>query len=121
MAGWASGKRLVSASGNATTALSTTSAHGLPRVSYSNGSSIQSPSYQPLITRTCSPRGVRGLRDEDELRVERQRDVPDQAAKELVPDHAGGPFRNGAKQIPAAELRLRLTDVGERTQYPGRC
>ena len=57
IAGLASGKRLVSASGNATTACSTTSAHGLPRVSYSNGSSIQSPSYQPLSTRTCSPLG----------------------------------------------------------------
>ena len=57
MAGLASGKRLVRASGNATTALSTTSAHGLPSVSYSNGSSIQAPSYQPLTTRTCLPSG----------------------------------------------------------------
>jgi hypothetical protein len=57
IAGLASGKRFVSSSGNATTARSTTSAHGLPCVSYSNGSSSQPPSYQPLITRTCSPVG----------------------------------------------------------------
>ena len=57
IAGFASGKRVVSASGNATTARSTTSAHGLPRVSYAKGSSIQSPAYQPLTTRTCCPVG----------------------------------------------------------------
>ena len=76
-------------------------------VSYSNGSSIQSPSYQPLTTRTCSPSGSRGLRDERELRVERQRDVTDQAAKELVSDRTRGPLGNGAKQVPAAEPRAR--------------
>src|SRR3954468_9429566 len=57
IAGLAPGKRWVSASGKATTSRSTTSAHGLPLVSYSNGSSIQPPSYQPLTTRTCCPLG----------------------------------------------------------------
>ena len=57
IAGLAPGKRSVKASGKATTDRSTTSAHGFPCVSYSNGSSIQSPWYQPLSTRTCSPFG----------------------------------------------------------------
>ena len=59
IAGFASGKSFVSSSGNATTDFSTTSAQGLPRVSYSNGSSIQSSSNQPLNTRTWSPVGSR--------------------------------------------------------------
>ena len=111
IAGLASGKRSVSASGKATTYRSTTSAHGLPRVSYSNGSSIQSSSYQPLSTRTCSPAGSDGLRDERELRVERQRDVADKAAKELVSDRTCGSFGNGAEQVPAAEPRAGAVDV----------
>ena len=49
-------------------------------------------------------RRVRGLCDEGELRAERQRDVTDQAAKELVPDRTRGSLGNGAKQVPAAEL-----------------
>ena len=57
IAGLAPGKRLVSASGKATTSRSTTSAHGLPSVSYSNGSAIQPPSNQPLMTSTCAPVG----------------------------------------------------------------
>ena len=118
MAGLASGKRFVSASGNATTALSTTSAQGLPSVSYSNGSSIQAPSYQPLTTRTWSPVGIAGLRDEGELRVERQRDMTDQTAKELVADRARGPFGNGAKQVPAAEARVGLVGVDVKRHDP---
>ena len=118
IAGFASGKRLVSSSGNATTAWSTTSAHGLPRVSYSNGSSSQSPSYQPLITRTCSPSGVAGLCDEGELRVERQRDVTDQATQELVPDRTRGPFGDRAKQVPAAKTRIGLVCMDRRRHEP---
>ena len=52
---WSSGKRSTSASGNATNAFSTASAHGSPCVSYSNGSSMKPPSYQPATTRTCAP------------------------------------------------------------------
>ena len=51
------GEALVSASGKATTVPLHHQRARLARVSYSNGSSIQSPSNQPLITRTCSPPG----------------------------------------------------------------
>ena len=118
IAGLASGKRVVSASGKATTDRSTTSAHGLPSVSYSNGSSIQSPSNQPLMHLHVLARRVRRLRDERELRVERQRDVADQAAEELVADRTRGSLGNGAKQIPAAEPRAGPVDVDVRRHEP---
>jgi hypothetical protein len=42
---------------------------------------------------------VRGLGDERELRVERQRDVPDKATKELVSDSTCRSFGNCAEQV----------------------
>jgi hypothetical protein len=44
--------------------------------------------------------GVRGLGDERELRVERHREVTDEALEELVADRARGPFGDSAKQVP---------------------
>ena len=57
---------------------------------------------------------VAGLRDEGEPGVERQRDMPDQAAEELVSDHTSRPFGKGGQQIPAARLHAGLVGVGER-------
>ena len=62
--------------------------------------------------------GVGGLGDEGELRVERQRDVADQAAKELVADRARGALGDGAKQVAAAEPRVGLVGVDERRHEP---
>jgi hypothetical protein len=61
---------------------------------------------------------VRGLGDEGELRVERQRDVTDEAAQELVPDRPRGPFGHGAQQLPAAQARSRPLGVDERRHVP---
>jgi hypothetical protein len=55
--------------------------------------------------------GVRGLRDEGELRVERERDVTNQATQELVADRAGGALGKGAEQVPVAEPRTGLIGV----------
>ena len=118
IAGLASGKRLVSASGNATTAWSTTSAHGLPsRV-------VLERLVHPVAVVPAADHpdvlavGLGGLGDEGELRVERERDVTDEAAKELVADRARGPLGDRAKQIPAAETRAGLVCVGERRHDP---
>jgi hypothetical protein len=32
--------------------------------------------------------------------------MPNQAAKELLPNHTGSPFGDGAKEVAAAELRV---------------
>ena len=62
--------------------------------------------------------GLAGLGDEGELRVERERDVTNEAAKELVADRSRGPLGNRAKQIPAAEARIGLVCVGKRRHDP---
>jgi hypothetical protein len=62
--------------------------------------------------------GIARLGDEGELRVERQRDVTDQAAKELVADRARGPFGNDAEQVPAAEARVGLVGVDVKRHDP---
>jgi len=61
---------------------------------------------------------VVGLGDEGELRVERERDVPDEPAKELVPDGSGGALADRAQQIPAAEPRSGLIGVDGRWHEP---
>jgi len=61
---------------------------------------------------------VVGLGDERELRVERQRDVADEAAKELVADGSGGALGDRAEQIPAAEPRSGLIGVDGRWHEP---
>jgi hypothetical protein len=65
--------------------------------------------------------GVRGLRDEHELRVERHRDVTDQLAKEGIPDRTRGSLRNRAKQVPAGESRTGPVgvDVERHDPLPG--
>ena len=60
------------------------------------------------------PVRVGGLCDEGELGPERERDVADQAAKELVSDRTRGALGNGAKQVPAAGPCIAVVDVGER-------
>jgi hypothetical protein len=60
--------------------------------------------------------GITRLCDERELRVERQGDVTDQAAKELVSDRTGGSLRNGAEQIPAAGSRTGALSLDVRRQ-----
>jgi hypothetical protein len=55
-----------------------------------------------------------GLRDESQLRVERERDVTHQAAKELVADGARRPLGHRAEQIAAAEPHMSLVGGGER-------
>jgi hypothetical protein len=44
--------------------------------------------------------------------------VTHQAAKELVADGTRGPLGHSAKQVPAAEPRIRLVCVGERRHEP---
>ena len=102
IAGLASGKRCVSASGNATTDRSTTSAHGLPSVSYSNGSSIQSSSYQPLSTRTCSPLGSVASATKANFASNASATWRTEAAEELVSDCACGSLGNRAEEVAAA-------------------
>ena len=63
-------------------------------------------------------RGVRGLGDEGELRVERQRDVTDQPANELVTDRTSGSLGHCAKQIAVADSRATRVDVGRRRHEP---
>jgi len=62
--------------------------------------------------------GLGGLCDEGELRIERERDVTDQAAKELVADRTRCPLGDSAKQVPAAKARIGLVCVGERRHEP---
>ena len=64
------------------------------------------------------PARVRCLRDERELRIERQRHVTDQAAEELVPDRTRGSLGNGAEQVPARESRTGEVDVNVRRHEP---
>ena len=52
--------------------------------------------------------GLGGLCDEGELRVERHRDMTDEAAKELVADRARRPLGDSAQQIAAAKTRAGL-------------
>ena len=111
IAGLAPGKRVVSASGKATTSRSTTSAHGLPSrvvLEWLAHPVALEPAADHLHVR---PGRVRRLGDERELRVERQRDVMDQAAQELVANRARGSLGNGAEQVPAAEPRAGTVDV----------
>ena len=62
--------------------------------------------------------GITGLGDERKLRVEGQRDVTDEAVKELVSDGTCRSLRNRAEQIPAARSRLGPMSVDVRRQKP---
>src|SRR5829696_360237 len=57
IAPWSSGKWRTRPSGKETSVWPGTSAHGWPAVSYSIGSSMKAPSYQPATTLTWTPSG----------------------------------------------------------------
>src|SRR5215218_2495996 len=57
IAPWSSGKWRTRPSGKETSVCPGTSAHGCPAVSYSIGSSMKAPSYQPATTFTWMPSG----------------------------------------------------------------
>ena len=107
---WSSGNRSTSASGNATNAFSTASAHGRPCVSYSNGSSMKPPSYQPGHDAHVRPVRPRRLADERDLRPERLGERAHEHAQEVLADRTRSALGDRPQQLLAAEPGCTITE-----------